>query len=84
MPRDRIDLFTRRARELCAQAGLPQFDDTHYDVLRDTLTFFWNDPPFTVEADLGKSSINGLTPELLRQAYDAKFPAFEGSLRPPH
>lgn len=73
MPRDRIPTFRSRLESICEEAGLPQFDDTKYDILSDTLLFLWHDPEFCLAAPLAHASVYGLTAGDLRGAWDRKF-----------
>lgn len=73
MPRSRIPTFTARLEVICEEAGLPRFDDTHYDILQDTLVFFWHDPEFCLAAPLATASVYGLTADDLRGAWERKF-----------
>lgn len=72
-PASRIDLFRRRARELVAEARLPDFDHVVYDEARETLGFFWEHPRFLLGVDLRRSSIAGPTAEDLARAWARKF-----------
>lgn len=72
-PEARVDLFVDHCRALCAEAGLPEFDEAHYDETTAVLAFLWHDPPFCLAAQLRTASIYGLTAASLRGAWDAKF-----------
>lgn len=73
MPRSRIPTFTKRLEAICVEAGLPQFDETKYDLLHDVLLFLWRDPEFCLAAPLGRASVYGLTADDLRGAWERKF-----------
>lgn len=79
MPRSRIPTFTARLESMCEEAGLPRFDTTEYDLLRDTLFFIWHEPKFCMAAPLATASVYGLTAADLAGAWERKFGAAEAT-----
>jgi hypothetical protein len=75
MPRSRIPIFTARLEQICEEAGLPDFDDTKYDLLSDTLLFLWHEPEFCLAAPLARASVFSLSADDLRLAWERKFGA---------
>lgn len=72
-PEDRIPLFLNVMRELCAEAGLPCYDDYGYDRQQEALVVLWQEPEFCLGIPLRTASIHGMTAEHLRSAWVRKF-----------
>lgn len=83
MPKRRIPTFIDRLETLCAEAGLPRFDETSYEPIQDILLFLWHEPEFCLAAPLGTASIYGMQADDLRGAWERKFGVGHGGPRAP-